>query len=141
VAAGSLVHRIAVHQAAGGDAGDRAELSRDDGGLAVPGAPGPGPVAPDGFFAASGLIWLDEANGVGLLEPVGADARCRRLGLGRAVGLAAMRALRAAGAREAVVYPTVGGKAHPGALSPYHQYARRVEWVGGAGGTPPITVK
>ncbi|MFI9382660.1 GNAT family N-acetyltransferase [Kutzneria sp. NPDC052558] len=90
-------------------------------------------VAPDGSFAASCLIWLDEANGVGLLEPVGADPRFRRLGLGRAVCLAAMRAVRAVGAREAVVYPTVGGSAHPGALALYRAlgfagYARSVDF-------------
>ena len=27
--------------------------------------------APDGSFAASCLVWLDEENGVALLEPVG----------------------------------------------------------------------
>ena len=89
-------------------------------------------VAPDGSFAASCLIWFDEANGVGLVEPVGADARFRRLGLGRAVCLSALRELRAVGAREAVVYPAVGGRSHPGALPLYRTmgftpYARSVD--------------
>lgn len=64
--------------------------------------------APDGTFAASCLIWLDERNGVGLLEPVGADPRFRRRGLTRAVCLGALHALRDAGAREAVVVPVEG---------------------------------
>jgi len=64
---------------------------------------------------------------------VGADPRFRRLGLGRAVCLAAMRALRAVGAREAVVYPVIGGAEHPGALALYRAlgfagYARSVDF-------------
>jgi GNAT superfamily N-acetyltransferase len=74
---------------------------------------------PDGDFVASCLIWLDEHNRVGELEPVGTDPRCRRMGLGRAVCLAAMHALRRAGAEEAVVYPAVGGGADPGAVRLY----------------------
>jgi GNAT superfamily N-acetyltransferase len=50
--------------------------------------------APDGVLAAQCLIWLDEKNQVGELEPVGTDPRFRRMGLGRAVCLAAMHALR-----------------------------------------------
>ncbi len=60
--------------------------------------------APDGSFAASCLIWLDEANRVGELEPVGADERYRRRGLGSAACLAALRAARDAGADTGVVY-------------------------------------
>lgn len=59
--------------------------------------------APDGEFAASCLIWLDDQNAVGELEPVGTGERFRARGLGRAVCLAAMHALRAAGGREAIV--------------------------------------
>jgi len=68
---------------------------------------------PDGEFAASCLIWLDEQNRVGELEPVGTDARLRRRGLGRAVCLAALHALRAAGAAEAVVYSESTSEAQP----------------------------
>lgn len=59
--------------------------------------------APDGRLAANACLWLDPANGVGLFEPVGTDAEVRRLGLGRAVCLAALHALKAAGARTAIV--------------------------------------
>jgi len=62
-------------------------------------------VAADGTVAAQCLIWPDEVNRVGELEPVGTVARYRRLGLGRAVCLAALHALRDTGAVEAVVYP------------------------------------
>lgn len=64
--------------------------------------------APDGRFLAYCLIWLDEQNGVGELEPVGTDPEFRRSGLARAVCLAAMHALRQAGAAQAVVYPVLG---------------------------------
>jgi ribosomal protein S18 acetylase RimI-like enzyme len=61
--------------------------------------------APDGRFAAYCLIWLDDHNKVGELEPVGTDPSFRGQGLGRAVCLAAMHALRRAGATTAIVYP------------------------------------
>lgn len=59
--------------------------------------------APDGSFAAYALVWLDEENGVGVLEPVGTHPAHQRLGLGRAVCLEACRRLAAAGADTAVV--------------------------------------
>jgi ribosomal protein S18 acetylase RimI-like enzyme len=59
--------------------------------------------AADGTFAAFCLCWLDEANAAGLLEPVGTHPDHRRRGLASAVCLAGLRALRAAGARHAVV--------------------------------------
>lgn len=68
--------------------------------------------APDGDFAAFALAWLDEENRVGELEPVGADPSYRRLGLARAASLAALHALKAAGADSAVVYPR-GDDAYP----------------------------
>ncbi|WP_143116517.1 GNAT family N-acetyltransferase [Lentzea xinjiangensis] len=61
--------------------------------------------APDGRFAAYCLIWLDDHNRVGELEPVGTHPDFRRAGLGRAACLGAMRALRALSADQAVVYP------------------------------------
>jgi ribosomal protein S18 acetylase RimI-like enzyme len=61
-------------------------------------------VAPDGSFAAFCLCWLDEDNRVGDLEPVGTHPDHRRLGLARAVCLAGLRALHAAGADTALVY-------------------------------------
>lgn len=60
--------------------------------------------APDGSFAAFCLIWLDEQNGVGELEPVGTDPRFRRLGLGTAVCSFALHRLREQGATAAIVY-------------------------------------
>ncbi len=69
--------------------------------------------APDGRFVANCLIWLDERNGVGELEPVGTDPQFRRKGLGRAVCLAAMHALRQAGGRQGFVYPVQGHPNHP----------------------------
>ena len=54
--------------------------------------------APDGSIAAYTLAWFDEVNAVGQFEPVGVHADHRRLGLGRAVGLYALRRLRELGA-------------------------------------------
>jgi GNAT superfamily N-acetyltransferase len=60
-------------------------------------------VAPDGSFAAFCLVWLDETNGVGLLEPVGTHPEHWRRGLATVACLSALRALRDAGAAMAVV--------------------------------------
>jgi len=81
--------------------------------------------APDGRFAAQCLIWLDEQNAVGELEPVGTLSEFRRLGLGRAVCFAALHALREAGARQAVVYPVVGHPKSVGALPLYRDLGFR----------------
>jgi ribosomal protein S18 acetylase RimI-like enzyme len=59
--------------------------------------------APDGTFAAFCLAWLDEENGAGLLEPVGTHPDHRRRGLASAATSAALRSLRAAGARTVVI--------------------------------------
>lgn len=67
--------------------------------------------APDGSFAAYALVWLDEENGVGELEPVGTHPAQRRLGLGKAVCLEACRRLRELGADTAVVYALSGSHA------------------------------
>ncbi|WP_072474940.1 GNAT family N-acetyltransferase [Amycolatopsis australiensis] len=75
--------------------------------------------APDGRFAAQCLIWLDERNAVGELEPVGTLPEFRRTGLARAVCLAALHAAHDAGAREAVVYPVIGHPKSAGALPLY----------------------
>ncbi|MFJ7777426.1 GNAT family N-acetyltransferase [Streptomyces yangpuensis] len=61
--------------------------------------------SPDGQFVANCLIWYDEANRVGLIEPVGTHPDFRRLGLSRAVCLGALHALQRVGATTAVVYP------------------------------------
>jgi ribosomal protein S18 acetylase RimI-like enzyme len=68
--------------------------------------------APDGSVAAFTLAWLDEANGLGELEPVGTHEGYLRRGLGRAVNLFALRRLREEGAREALV-ACRGDEAYP----------------------------
>jgi ribosomal protein S18 acetylase RimI-like enzyme len=60
--------------------------------------------APDGRFAAYALLWPDDANGVGELEPVGVREEFRRRGLGAAVCTAALARWHDEGGREAIVY-------------------------------------
>ena len=59
--------------------------------------------APDGSFASYCLVWLDEAIGVGLLEPVGTHPEHERKGLGTAVCRFALRRLAEEGASTAIV--------------------------------------
>ncbi|GAA0951406.1 GNAT family N-acetyltransferase [Kribbella koreensis] len=59
----------------------------------------------DGVFVASALIWLDEQHRAGLVEPVGCAPQYRRLGLGQAVNLGALHALKELGGVEARVCP------------------------------------
>jgi predicted N-acetyltransferase YhbS len=68
--------------------------------------------ADDGELVASALGWLDQRAGVGLLEPAGSAPSVRRRGLGRAVSLAVLHAMRKAGATAAVVCPR-GDDAYP----------------------------
>ncbi len=60
-------------------------------------------VAPDGEFAAFALLWFDEANQMGVFEPLGVAPAYQRLGLGRAIMAEGLRRLAAAGARVACV--------------------------------------
>ena len=60
--------------------------------------------APDGRFAAYCLVWPDDENGVGELEPVGTRTEFRRRGLGAAVCTFALRRLHEEGIRQAIVY-------------------------------------
>lgn len=86
--------------------------------------------APDGRFAAYVLAWPDDANGVGLFEPVGTRPEFRRRGLGTAVCMFALRRLYEEGLREAIVlcetdeasalYESVGFRRHATSV----QYAR-----------------
>ncbi|WP_329427099.1 GNAT family N-acetyltransferase [Streptosporangium sp. NBC_01495] len=69
-------------------------------------------VAPDGRAASYCLIWLDDANGVGEMEPVGTHPDFRRMGLARAACLYALHRLREAGAVTAIVHPR-GGAGYP----------------------------
>jgi len=68
---------------------------------------------PDGGFASFALVWFDEHNRVGELEPVGCAPQYRRRGLARAVCVAALHALRDVGGEQAVV-SWRGDGAHPG---------------------------
>jgi ribosomal protein S18 acetylase RimI-like enzyme len=60
-------------------------------------------VAPDGQFAAFCICWLDEANRVGLFEPVGTRPAFLRQGLARAVMCEGLRRMQDAGMLSAVV--------------------------------------
>jgi ribosomal protein S18 acetylase RimI-like enzyme len=60
--------------------------------------------APDGRFAAYCLMWPDDENRVGELEPVGVREEFRRRGLGAAVCTFALRRLHEEGGRQAIVY-------------------------------------
>jgi ribosomal protein S18 acetylase RimI-like enzyme len=60
--------------------------------------------APDGRFAAYALLWPDDENGVGELEPVGVRPEFRRRGLGAAVCTFALRRWFEEGGRRAIVY-------------------------------------
>jgi ribosomal protein S18 acetylase RimI-like enzyme len=60
--------------------------------------------APDGRFAAYCLIWPDDENGVGELEPVGVREEFRRRGLGAAVCTFALRRWHEESGRQAIVY-------------------------------------
>ena len=60
--------------------------------------------APDGRFAAYCLIWPDDENRVGELEPVGVREEFRRRGLGAAVCTFALSRLYEEGGRQAIVY-------------------------------------
>lgn len=61
-------------------------------------------VAPDGGIAAYCLVWPDDENRVGELEPVGVRPAFRRRGLGAAVCTYALARLWDEGGRQAVVY-------------------------------------
>src|SRR5438552_796282 len=60
--------------------------------------------APDGRFAAYCLVWPDDENRVGELEPVGVRDEFRRRGLGAGVCTFALRRWHEEGGRQAIVY-------------------------------------
>jgi ribosomal protein S18 acetylase RimI-like enzyme len=60
--------------------------------------------AADGRFAAYCLLWPDDENGVGELEPVGVREEFRRRGLGAAVCKFALGRWHEEGGRQAIVY-------------------------------------
>ena len=59
---------------------------------------------PEGRFAAYALLWPDDENRVGELEPVGVREEFRRRGLGAAVCTFALGRWREEGGRQAIVY-------------------------------------
>lgn len=60
-------------------------------------------VAPDGEFVSFCILWWDERNRLGILEPVGTVPEHRRRGLGRAAVLEAIRRVAALGAERVFV--------------------------------------
>jgi ribosomal protein S18 acetylase RimI-like enzyme len=60
--------------------------------------------APDGRFAGYCLMWPDDENRVGELEPVGVREEFRGRGVGAAVCTFALRRLYEEGGRQAIVY-------------------------------------
>jgi predicted N-acetyltransferase YhbS len=60
-------------------------------------------VAPDGEFVSFCILWWDERNRMGILEPVGTTPEHRRKGLARAVVYEAIRRAAALGAQKVVV--------------------------------------
>jgi ribosomal protein S18 acetylase RimI-like enzyme len=67
--------------------------------------------APNGSLVAYCLAWLDDANRVGELEPVGTHPDHRRRGLASAVCRFALHRLREEGAERAIVYSLVDSEA------------------------------
>ncbi|GAA2745658.1 GNAT family N-acetyltransferase [Terrabacter aerolatus] len=87
----------------------------------------------DGEMVASALVWLDEGNGVGLVEPVGCVPDHRGRGLARAVTLAALHRLAELGGTVAQVSPR-GDAGYPGPQRLYRSLgfrpsARTVTWT------------
>ena len=82
-------------------------------------------VAPDGTVASYALAWLDEANKVGELEPVGTHAEHRRRGLARATNLFALRRLRDEGAKTALVACRADDAHSPAACALYESVGFR----------------
>jgi GNAT superfamily N-acetyltransferase len=62
-------------------------------------------VTTDDAMAASCCVWLDDASGVALVEPVGCRPEHRRRGLASAVSLAALHAARGLGGTTGLVRP------------------------------------
>jgi predicted N-acetyltransferase YhbS len=86
----------------------------------------------DGEMVASALVWLDEVNGAGLVEPVGCVPGHRGRGLGGAVTLAALHRLAQVGGTVAQVSPR-GDDGYPGPQRLYRSMgfrprARTVTW-------------
>lgn len=81
----------------------------------------------DGEWVASCCVWLDEATGVALVEPVGCVEEHGRQGLATAASVSALTAARDAGATTGLVCPR-GDDDYPGPARLY----RRIGFVPGA---------
>ncbi|GAA6524669.1 GNAT family N-acetyltransferase [Intrasporangium sp. DVR] len=86
-----------------------------------------------GHLVASVIVWLDDATGVALVEPVGCVPPHRGRGLAGAVTLAALHRARALGAHTGLVSPR-GDADHPGPRRLYQRLgfrpvARTVTWT------------
>jgi GNAT superfamily N-acetyltransferase len=89
--------------------------------------------APDGTPVSFCLIWLDEYNRVGALEPVGTAPEHRRFGLATAAILAALHAAHRLGAESARVCAR-GDEDYPSARATYQamgfrRFARNLTFV------------
>ena len=84
-------------------------------------------IAPDGEWVASCCVWLDEATGVALVEPVGCVEDHRRRGLATAASVSALTAARALGATTGLVCPRGDDDFH----APARLY-RKIGFVPGA---------
>lgn len=108
VGAGEAVRRAAAHRAGWSDLGSRVTAKSYAAVMACyPYLPETDLVVvePGGDWVASALGWYDDANAVGLVEPVSCHPSYRRRRLGRAVDVALLHAFRDLGARSAVVLP------------------------------------
>ena len=72
--------------------------------------------SPEGKGAAVCSIWYDEANGVGLFEPVATHPDFQRRGLGKAVMAEGLRRLKAGGMRHAILGTDPKQRAGEGAV-------------------------
>jgi mycothiol synthase len=68
-------------------------------------------VSDDGTFASYCICWLDPVSKIGEFEPVGTRAAYRGKGLGKALMLAGLRRLKAAGMHTAIVYTNSSNEA------------------------------
>ncbi len=88
-------------------------------------------VAPDGSFAAFTIVWFDEANLIGMFEPLGTHPDHQRRGLGRAIIAEGLRRLAGLGAATAYVDSRADG---PGsnllyAATGFHVVDENVSWT------------
>lgn len=88
-------------------------------------------VAPDGAYVAFALAWIDEANALAEIDPVGTHPDYRRRGLAKTLLAETFNRLRAQGVREA--YIGSGVEPNPsnylyGSLDPVQKY-REHRWI------------